>query len=535
MNWIKSKCTSEYVDILSTIVILFLLFSLNFFHTVGSEYFNNFQQDSEALVIQRLYYDGQLGFFSFGRFLGNVYMSQIGLQGIFFSLLNLILPFSAEFNQIIFRLLSSLILAMVITYVLIFLKKEFGRFVLPVSIIGIMIGMPFLVSMGRNLYWVPFTFFLPMICILFFYQHKEKFFRGDSFSFTAKGIIFVVVFIKCACGYEFISTVLLAGCVPMIYYTVLRQTLWKVFFRQVRAYTCVSIAAFFTSMCVHLLQCYLFLGSWEKSFHALMYIIAKRTTDFGVVVDPFYTPSLKTSVFKVVWGYLKDPLIIILFLIILFVIVQFVLHAEKRKRAFSDRKFLAGGIACCIAFLAPLSWFILAKGHSFVHKNINFVLWDVPFTLFFIAFVVYVLREYIITKASRKVVWILLGFIVFSLWILEANKFHLSAEDKKNFLVFGYKMEREYIFPKPHVHKIKQKDVLKMQRNIQANETAIEITPRSLNLAKLEIADHEILIDGTEYSFDIEHPVGDKFVRVLCKGLTPEKIEKDIEITHKKH
>lgn len=37
---------------------------------------------------------------------------------------------------------------------------------------------------------------------------------------------------------------------------------------------------------------------------------------------------------------------------------------------------------CALAFLAsfpaPLSWFVLAKGHSFVHPPINFILWYVP-------------------------------------------------------------------------------------------------------------------------------------------------------------
>jgi len=32
-----------------------------------------------------------------------------------------------------------------------------------------------------------------------------------------------------------------------------------------------------------------------------------------------------------------------------------------------------------ISALAPLSWFIMAKGHSYVHKHLNYVLWYIPF------------------------------------------------------------------------------------------------------------------------------------------------------------
>ena len=35
-----------------------------------------------------------------------------------------------------------------------------------------------------------------------------------------------------------------------------------------------------------------------------------------------------------------------------------------------------------VAFSAPLSWFVAAKGHSYIHVGLNHVLWYVPFVPF---------------------------------------------------------------------------------------------------------------------------------------------------------
>ena len=35
-----------------------------------------------------------------------------------------------------------------------------------------------------------------------------------------------------------------------------------------------------------------------------------------------------------------------------------------------------------LSFMAPLSWFVIAKGHSAGHYHINYVLWYLPFIPF---------------------------------------------------------------------------------------------------------------------------------------------------------
>jgi hypothetical protein len=35
-----------------------------------------------------------------------------------------------------------------------------------------------------------------------------------------------------------------------------------------------------------------------------------------------------------------------------------------------------------VSILAPLSWFIIFKAHSYIHTHMNYIVWQMPFVLF---------------------------------------------------------------------------------------------------------------------------------------------------------
>ena len=49
-------------------------------------------------------------------------------------------------------------------------------------------------------------------------------------------------------------------------------------------------------------------------------------------------------------------------------------------------------ITTWFSILAPLSWFVLAKSHSYIHTDINIILWHLPFMIFGFALLGYVLK-----------------------------------------------------------------------------------------------------------------------------------------------
>ena len=51
-------------------------------------------------------------------------------------------------------------------------------------------------------------------------------------------------------------------------------------------------------------------------------------------------------------------------------------NAERRHH------YIALICATWFSILAPLSWFVIFKAHSYIHTHMSFLLWQMPFTLF---------------------------------------------------------------------------------------------------------------------------------------------------------
>ena len=52
------------------------------------------------------------------------------------------------------------------------------------------------------------------------------------------------------------------------------------------------------------------------------------------------------------------------------------ISAQQRKRN------LALITTLWVSILAPLSWYVIFKGHSYIHTHMNHILWQMPFTFF---------------------------------------------------------------------------------------------------------------------------------------------------------
>lgn len=75
-------------------------------------------------------------------------------------------------------------------------------------------------------------------------------------------------------------------------------------------------------------------------------------------------------------------------LILLTVAVIAVYITSHRQTFMKDRKMKALVVATGISLLAPLSWFVLAKPHTYIHNQHCSVLWFCPFVLMAAALVI---------------------------------------------------------------------------------------------------------------------------------------------------
>ena len=72
------------------------------------------------------------------------------------------------------------------------------------------------------------------------------------------------------------------------------------------------------------------------------------------------------------------------YLIVLFIAMSALLfwRSHKVMQTSRQRHFIALICATWFSILAPLSWFVIFKAHSYIHTHMSFLLWQMPFTLF---------------------------------------------------------------------------------------------------------------------------------------------------------
>ena len=136
----------------------------------------------------------------------------------------------------------------------------------------------------------------------------------------------------------------------------------------------------------------------------IVYSFEKRTYANPHNFPPVYTPSLESNTTQVIVKYINGTFIDVnkylpssipfisrhllkvyySKLILLFLIMSGLLYF-LRNRVYNEnekRKYLALIFATWFSILAPLSWFIVFKAHSYIHTHMNFIVWQMPFVFF---------------------------------------------------------------------------------------------------------------------------------------------------------
>ncbi len=416
-----------------SISVLFAGFAFNTWRVAEEKSFGRFQRDTESLVLGRLAKSRQDGIFSAGGLTGadidhsvhdtwitpkeidrqylsyfddiplkrySPYLSQIGGQGMLYSVLDKLIRIpSTRVKYEIFQIIASGLSALTLTLVATWFYFEFGLasalFVLASTALS-----QWLTLFGRNLWWSLWAFYLPMLALMFFLMLNRTVSKRH---FTNLGIIAgAAVFAKCFFnGYEFITTALVMLTVPFIYYSLLHRTDLRQFFKGAVSIVAGASIGVLVSLGILLLQIGLAQGNALGGLEHLTSTLEKRT--YGNVSDfnSEFSDSLTASTFGVTWNYVKGPylelghasdsagagpVIVIRYwhLIGSFAVMSVLaLFAWTRTKSTEQcQRDIALVGAAWFSILAPLSWFVIFKSHSYIHTHINFVIWQLPFTLF---------------------------------------------------------------------------------------------------------------------------------------------------------
>ena len=136
----------------------------------------------------------------------------------------------------------------------------------------------------------------------------------------------------------------------------------------------------------------------------IVYSFEKRTWGNPHDFAPVYTPDLESGPVHVIVTYLEGTffdanqylsgsipfisgdLLKVSYeeLLIFFLVMSGLLYFLRSRVSDGNekRKLLALIFATWFSLLAPLSWFIIFKSHSYVHTHMNFIVWQMPFVFF---------------------------------------------------------------------------------------------------------------------------------------------------------
>lgn len=408
------------------VLLLFLSFNFNFFKSVNPTRFYTFQSDSEGLIVGRLVKSNNDGILSSQARLGRYYEidgdenanqtklysgeikggkygeynSQFGLQGIIFSQLDIFLSnfeIQAENKIKLFHALMSLLLALVITSIISILYSDIGFEASLLLFLSILLSK-WPVYMAKNLYWMLVFMFIPFFIVMLSCALEE---RGKKiYFFIVSLIVTISILLKSLMGYEYITTVLIATVTPLIYYAVKNNWPRKLLISRFILLTIFSLFGFILALILHVYQLEFETGGVNEAINQIKErVLARTQTSPEAYINTPYYDSQKSSVFYVLYVFLikggsfrlKIPY---LFWILVFAYISFQVYSPKIKSYYKDHnlKLLkALVITVWFSFLAPLSWFILAKSHSYIH-NINYIVWHMPFMIFGFALMGYYWR-----------------------------------------------------------------------------------------------------------------------------------------------
>ena len=418
-----------------SIGLLFFGFYTNFWRVAEQHWFDTHQRDTEGHIMGKMVKSRQDGIFSAGGLNGDgtpkdveqewisskqlgtqyvaylyklsfdkfsTYMSQPGGQGMIFSLLDRLIPFSPQTKLRLFYVLTAFLSAIALTFIIGWFYEEFG--LLPASfVIGSAVLSQWLTVFGKNLWWSLWAFYLPMIVVLYFLKRHRVL---ENRQFIRYGIlIFIAVSIKCFInGYEYITTTLIMMMAPCIYYAVLDKWSRNECIKLTFAAGIGTGVAVLLSMLMLCFQIGAVKDGFMDGIEHVIWSFGKRTYGEAENFPPVYAASLKAGAFGVVITYMNGVFfdlnnylsqantfvsnylfkIRYYYLIIIFIVMSVLLYFRNQKKMITEGRqhYIALIWTTWFSILAPLSWFVIFKAHSYIHTHMSFLLWQMPFTFF---------------------------------------------------------------------------------------------------------------------------------------------------------
>jgi|GEM_PF-668925 len=307
-----------------------------------------------------------------GKFLG--YQSLFGLQGKIFRHM----AKHMEYEHCILNLnfLCCIALAIVLMLIVIEINKKYNILMAGIFYITFWLS-PWIINFAKNLYWVEFTWFLPMLIGLIYANHMQN----KKIRIGCYVVSFICILGKSLCGYEYMTTIMLgliAFLLVDLIMAIIRKNKTKAIklFKGIFILGCSALSGLFAAILIHAR-----LRGEGNIVEGLIKIfkedVLRRTIGGNLdSFDEIYRDSLNASIYEVLCKYFHFSKEVIsgidgsLFPILAIIpIFLFLWNAYKKNLNYETV------ILYFILFITSISWYVLGKSHSYIHTHLNYVLW----------------------------------------------------------------------------------------------------------------------------------------------------------------
>lgn len=316
-----------------------------------------------------------------------VYNSSMTIHRYTYNFFNKISPFSKSTNIMIFYIINALLLSIVLTIIINWLKNHTNLIIGYITLGMLACFSPSISMYGINLYWISWSLFLPMVVSIFIVE--SKYFNTKHKRYVLPMIIaFLACMLKQLFYFEFLSTTMVAMIIPYIFMCLDKKYNIK---ESIKVFIYPTMGAVISFIAVSAIKFMLLIAEYSSMATAKAIFfdsIFRRLTGESDNANPLVALSAKTPLIEVIkiMGsypayYLKKVFSLSYFGVIgiIICISIYIIYLYKKNKIESNNKLIALTVSTLVSLLAPLSWFVLAKPHTFIHRIHCTITWFIPF------------------------------------------------------------------------------------------------------------------------------------------------------------
>lgn len=336
------------------------------------------------------------------------YLHGCGFQGTLYAAFDTVLravSVPVRFRLLLYRLTAGSLFWLTLILLARWLHQEFGSLGAGLVLFACAL-CPFAQKGAFNIYWQFWTLLAPMLASIF----VCKKYRNGVLSWPGLALLTGMLLLRFSFGFEFVSTILISIEIPVLYYGIHAPSKnwyrWRNLFIGLAG---IGLLAFILMLLAWIRMESAYWGSFPAAMQDILGTIGKRTGAFSYETDdPRIAESLALSHAKMVWGYMcwqpftagQSVLRIIGGYVLVAIVAAAATIRGKRDQLLA---LFRNWVVLFFAFCAPVSWYVLATGHSLIHMHINHILWFVPFVPLLLAHM-----GWLLTDLAQKV-WSRLG------------------------------------------------------------------------------------------------------------------------------